>query len=171
MKQPDYMDEESRTALPNEALQRAANRLIYVFQHEQHNPPGEEMKALERMLAKLKQARMIASELSAANRVRVFDDPAEPSGLLDLIARTEQAIARPLPSKAKLENLYHTMAFDYQRIMNTAPTPSRTDDPNLFQRFMAVIVCGIEGRPLKDWEDYISRTTQHYRRVVQNPKK
>ncbi len=158
-------------ALCNEQLEAAASRLVDVFRHEQHNPEGAEAKALERLLDKLKQARTIAAKLSPANRMRVFNNPAQPTSLLDLIEATETAMAAPLPGKAKQENLYHAMAFHYQMITKRRPTLGRSSTPNLFQKFMAIIVCRIDGRPGDDWGDYVERTTQHYKRVVQNGKK
>jgi len=171
----DYMDAGSIAALKHERLQKAANHLIHVFQHETHNPQGQEAKALERMLASLKKARTITGELSPNNRYRIFGSPVDLNGLAEIIKATEQAIDEPLPSKAKLENLYHTMALDFELVSGIKPTLSRTDEPNLFQRFMAVVVCRVEGNSGHNWEQYISRTTKHYDRnikpVGQNQKK
>lgn len=161
----------SKGVIENERLAAAATRLVDIYQHEQHTPKAEERKALERLLAKLKDARNIANELAQNDRQRIFCNPAEPTPLLDLIEATQAAISEPLPGKAKLENLYSTMALQYWIATGKPATISRTDTPNLFQQFMAVIVCRINDAPETDWGDYVERTTQHYKRVGQKGKK
>lgn len=153
------------------SLEAAAMRLIEVFRHESHNPQAEEVKRLERLLAKLKLASAIARDLAPNNKQRIFNHPVDQTALDLLITETEHAIAQPLPSKAKRENLYHALAFAYQVTTKKRPTLGRTDTPNDFQKFMAGIVAGIEGKPVEDWPEFIERTTQHYKRVVQKSKK
>lgn len=161
----------SSTPFSSARLEAAAKRLIDVFRHESHNPKGEEAQKLERLLAKLKQASSIARELSLNNHQRLFGHPIEQTALDELIAETERAIEQPLPRKAKRENLYHAMAFDYELATRKRPTLGRTDTPNEFQQFMAGIVASIEGHHLEDWPEFVERTTQHYKRVVQNGQK
>jgi hypothetical protein len=157
--------------IENERLAAAVTSLVDIFRHEQHTPKAEERKALERLLAKLKGARNIANELAQNDRQRIFCNPVEPTALLDLIRATQAAISDPLPGKAKQENLYNAMVFQYRLITGKPATISRTDTPNLFQKFMAVIVCCIDDAPASDWGDYVERTTQHYNRVILKQKK
>ena len=131
----------SSTPFSSARLEAAAKRLIEVFRHESHNPQGEEAQKLERLLAKLKQASPIARELLLNNHQRLF------------------------------ENLYHAMGCDYELATRKRPTLGRTDTPNEFQQFMAGIVASIEGHHLEDWPEFVERTTQHYKRVVQNGQK
>lgn len=161
----------SKGVIENERLAAEAIRLSEIFRHEQHTAAGKEVKALDGLLIGLKKAQIAAGKLSPNDRMRIFGNPAEPTQLLDLIESTQAAISEPLPDKAKLENLYSTMAFQYQRITGKPETISRTDTPNLFQQFMAVIVCLINDAPETDWGDYVERTTQHYKRVGQKGKK
>lgn len=157
--------------IENERLAAAANSLVEIFRHEQHTPAGIEAKALGDLLNSLKKAQIAAGKLSPNDRMRIFSSPAEPTPLLDLIKATQAAISEPLTGKAKLENLYEAMAFQYRLATGKQATPGRTDTPNLFQQFMAVVVCRINDDPEANWGDYVERTTKAYNRAGQKDKK
>lgn len=157
--------------LNHERLEASIFNLVSVFKHEVHNPVAQETKALERLLSKLKQARLIAAELSPNDHARIFGDPVISDDLLQMITATEQAINEPLPAKAKQENLYHAMAFHYRIATGNKPTISRSETPTLFQKYIALIVCLIDDRPDYDYLHYIDRTTAAYKRLGQKSKK
>lgn len=150
-------------------LERAA-QLARVFRYESHNTPKQETENLEKLEQALKRARLAFNGLSPANKVRVLGYDAESLALDKLISDTQAALSKPLPKKSKSENLYQTLAFDYELITGEKPTIGRLETPSDFQQFMAVTLALIDGNEEHNWEQYTASASKAFQRLGQKPK-
>ena len=125
-------------------LKAAAERLIAVYEHEQRNAPSEEKKRVERLVAKLKEARAIARELSPTNQARFLNNAAN-DPIAELIEAAQAIDAEPLPKKRQRENMHHAIAHAYYLTTRRKPTSGHSREPSEYEQFMGAIICCLDG--------------------------
>lgn len=163
---PAYLDDESIRELKRDnALCNKANWIIHTQQGRRKSSLRQEASAIERVINKLKSARLAYQELSTTNKYRIL----ESKGAELLNQMLEQATyceQNPLPQKAKLENLY--LSFGYERDQKGSQLNNL--DEKDFITFMAVIVRHIENELGTSVLDHEAKVTKQLKRVYKKAK-
>jgi len=158
-----YLDSESERALP-ESLLLEANWLIHIHKHRNTTPQNEEKKEVVRFISKLESAIKVYSDLALNNQGRILNGKAK--DILGEILEAAKAVdIEPLAKKATLENLYKTF-YTMQHKDLGRKTFGRDDKPTAFQIFMAVVVRHAENEESKGVDQFVSRVTKAYQRLI-----